>query len=149
MFKSSVAVIGHWLDATSQHCTAGTVKSDAVPIVPDVEDVFEDYHDDLCWSQVAELRVLKHLACIVSTPLLAHLGMYSSHWMCVVNLWMWHASGCDTLVDLEVAVWLLNMDSKKGYQIMSLSEKMCPCVFRWVHKCSNDNPVIFGSGVSH
>ena len=75
------------LDATlTASCTAGTVKSDAVPIVPDVEDVFEDYHDDLCWSQVAELRVLKHQACIVSTPLLAHLGMYSSHWMCVVNL---------------------------------------------------------------
>lgn len=53
------------LSRCQRHSTAGTVKSDAVPIVPDVEDVFEDYHDlfgesiYLCW------RVLKHQGCIV------------------------------------------------------------------------------------
>ena len=32
------------LSRCQRHSTAGTVKSDAVPIVPDVEDVFEDHH---------------------------------------------------------------------------------------------------------
>lgn len=82
----------------------------------------------------------------VSTPLLAHLLMYSLHWMCVVNLWMPHlgkSTGCCLVVE--------HIDSKNKIQKnMLFSGKMCPCVFRyrWLN-VANDSHLIFGSRVSY